>query len=201
MTLAMSGRDRDYTAIGWLAGYVCEGLQLPYLVRCMREFARGERGSTKSSLMVKGGHVSHHGTGCLPFLFDQSGKFTGCGGWRFAHAVFLHRAQHAGIELDDYKLRVRCPKMCGGPKPYPIPKHEEEQGQADHDHSRDESQHARLKCSGHVCQAAEGLAYRGTQRRNPATHSFTQRITAFSYSLHDCQLILRTITHEQAVPL
>ena len=77
----------------------------------------------------------------------------------------------------------------------------EEQGQADHDHSRDESQHARLECSGHARQAAEGLAYRGTQRRNPATHSFTQRITAFSYSMNDCQLILRTITDEQAVPL
>ena len=76
--LATSGRDRDYAAIGWLAGYVCEGLQLPYLVSCTREFARGERGSTKSSLMVEGGDVSHHGTGCLPFLFNQFDKFTGC---------------------------------------------------------------------------------------------------------------------------
>ena len=58
-----------------------------------------------------------------------------------------------------------------------------------------------MKCSGHVRQAAEGLAYRGTQQRNPSTHSFTQRITAFSYSMNDCQLILRTIVDEQAIPL
>ena len=90
-----------------VSGLRVEGLQLPYLVSCTREFARGERCSTKSSLMVEGGHVSYHGTGYLPFLFNQSGKFTGCGGWRFAHAVSLHRAKHAGIELDDYKLRVR----------------------------------------------------------------------------------------------
>jgi hypothetical protein len=43
--------------------------------------------------MAEGGHVSHQGTGCLPFLFNQSGKFIGCGGWRFAHAVSLHRAK------------------------------------------------------------------------------------------------------------
>ena len=108
----------------------------------------------------------------------------------------LHRAKHAGIELDYRNLRVRCRKMCGGPEPYPIPKHEKEHGQADHDHSRDESQHARMKRSSHVRQATENLANRGTQRRNPATHSFTQRITAFSYSMNDCQLIFRAITDE-----
>ncbi len=151
--------------------------------------------------MVESGYVSDHGTGRLAFLFNQSGKFTGCGGWKFAHAVSLHRAKHTGIELDDRKLWVRCRKMCGGPEPYPIPKHEEEQGQADHHHSRDESQHARLERSGHACQPTEDLAYRGTERRNPATHSFTQRITAFSYSMNDCQLILRAITDEQTIPL
>ena len=171
--LATSGRGQGYTTIGWLAGYVREGLQPPYLFSCTREFIWGERGSAKSTLMVEGGHVSHHGTGCLPFLFNQSGKFTGCGGWRFVHAVSLHRAKHAGIELDDYKLRVRCPKMCGDPEPYPIPKHEEEQGQADHDHSRDESQHAWLERLGHARQPTDDLTDRGIQRRHPATHSFT----------------------------
>jgi hypothetical protein len=78
------------------------------------------------------------------------------------HTLSLHRAKHAGIELDDRKLGMRCPKMCGSPESYPIPKHEEEQGQADHDHSRAELQYARLKRSGHMHQAAEHPAYRGT---------------------------------------
>ena len=198
--LATSGRGRVYAAIGWLAGCVREGLQPPHLFSCTREFARSERGSAKSTLMVEGGHVSHHGSGCCPFLFNQSGEFTGCGGWRFAHAVSLNCAKHAGIEVHDRKLRVRSRKMCGGPESYPVPKQEEEQGQNDHDHSRDESQHAWLERSGHARQPAEDLADRGTQRRNPATHSFTQRITAFSYSMNDCQLIFRAITDEQAIP-
>ena len=113
----------------------------------------------------------------------------------------FHRAKHAGIELDDRKLRVRCRKMCACPEPYPIPKHKKEQSQADHYHSRDEFQHTKLECSGHLRQPAEGLADRAIQRRNPAAHSFTQRITAFSYSMNDCQLILRAITDEQAIPL
>ena len=161
--LVISGRGRVYAAIDWLAGCVREGLQPPYLFSCTREFVRSERGSAKSTLMVEGGHVSHHGSGCCPFLFNQSGEFTGCGGWRLAHAVSLHRAKHAGIELHDCMLRVRCRKMRGGPKSYPVPKHEEEQGQTYHDHSRDESQHARMKRSCHAHQAAEGLTYRGTQ--------------------------------------
>ncbi len=74
--LATSGQDRAYAARGWLAGDVCEGLQPPHLFSRTSEFARGERGSTKSSLMVEGGYVSHHGTGCLPFLFNQFDKFT-----------------------------------------------------------------------------------------------------------------------------
>ena len=104
-----------------------EGLQTPrHLFSRTRKFVRGERGSTKSSLMVEGDHISHHRTGRFPFSFNQSGKFTGCGSWRFVHPVSLHRANHASIELDDRKLLVRCRKMCGGPEPYPIPKHEEE---------------------------------------------------------------------------
>ena len=91
--------------------------------------------------------------------------------------------------------------MGSRPESYSIPKHEEEQGQADHHHSCREFQHAGLKRSGHMRQAAEGLVYRGADQRTPATHPFTQRITAFSYSMNDCQLILRAITYEQAIPL
>ena len=68
--MAMSGRGRVYAAIGWLAGCVREGLQPPYLFSCTREFIRGERGSAKSTLIVEGGHVSYHGSGCCPFLFN-----------------------------------------------------------------------------------------------------------------------------------
>ena len=69
-SMAMSGRGRVYAAIGWLAGCVREGLQPPYLFSCTREFIRGERGSAKSTLIVEGGHVSYHGSGCCPFLFN-----------------------------------------------------------------------------------------------------------------------------------
>lgn len=55
----------------------------------------------------------------------------------------LHDTEHAAIELDYRKLRVRFgKKMCDGPEPYPIAKHEEGQGQADHNRSRDESKQA-----------------------------------------------------------
>ena len=68
--LGTSGRGRAFAAIGWLAGCVREGLQSPHLFSCTREFVRGERGSAKSTLMVEGCHVSHHGTGGCPFLFN-----------------------------------------------------------------------------------------------------------------------------------
>lgn len=121
----------------------CEGLQTPQLFSYTRKIALGERSTTESSLMVKGGHISHHGTCCLPFPFNQSGKFTSCSGWRFTHAMSLHYTEHAAIELDYHELRVRFgKKMCDGPESYPISKHEESHRQADHNRSRDESQHA-----------------------------------------------------------
>ena len=87
--------------LGWLTGHMCKGLQPPHLFSCTRELARSKRGSTISSLMVEGCHISHHRTGRFPFPFNQSGKFTGCCRWRFAHAVSFHRAHHASIKLDD----------------------------------------------------------------------------------------------------
>ena len=80
--------------------------------------------------MVEGDHISHYRTGRFPFLFNQSGKFTGCSSWRLVDSVFFHRADHTGIELDNRKLLVRCRKMKmdGGPEPYPIPKHEKKYG-------------------------------------------------------------------------
>jgi len=76
--------------------------------------------------MIEGGHINHDGTGGSPFLFNQSGKFTGGGGWRFTHTVPFHRAKHTTIELDDRKLRARYRKMCSDPESYPIPKQKEE---------------------------------------------------------------------------
>lgn len=70
VSMAMSGRGRVYVVMGWLAGCVREGLQPPYQLSCMREFFRGEWGSAKSTLMVEGGHVSYHGSGGGPFLFN-----------------------------------------------------------------------------------------------------------------------------------
>ena len=70
VSMAMSGRGRVYVVMGWLAGCVREGLQPSYLFSCMREFIRGERGSAKSTLIVEGGYVSHHGSGCCPLLFN-----------------------------------------------------------------------------------------------------------------------------------
>ena len=115
-------------AIEWLASPVHERLQPPHLFSCTRELACGKRGSTISSLVVEGCHISYQRAGHFPFPFNQSGKFTGCGRWRFAHAVSLHHAYHAIIELDDCELRMRCRKMGGRPESDSIPKYKEKQG-------------------------------------------------------------------------
>jgi hypothetical protein len=73
----------------------------------------GERGSTKSSLMVEGSHVSHKGG---PAAFHSCStslaNSLAVAGWRFAHAVSLHRAKGSQDvrcrQVDDSEKLLIC---------------------------------------------------------------------------------------------